>query len=93
MGQMVAARARAERKLQHLHTGEARLFQQRAHAFEHLAQILCHNGRARQSAQHLAPQPHARPLPPFALPRVGRAVGDGVIGVKPAEVVDAHGVI
>lgn len=91
--QMVAIWARAERKLQHLHAGKARLFQQRAHAFEHLAQILRHNGRTRQSAQHLTPQPHARPLPPLPLPRIGRAVGDGVIGVKPAEVVDAHGVI
>ena len=94
MGQVVAALIPAVKgELEHLHPGEARLAQHRAHRRGEEAQVLGDDLPAAQPLLRRPEEVHPRPGLPVAVPGGGLPGGDGVVGLEAPEVVQAQDVI
>ena len=93
VGQILAVTPRVKGKLQHLHAGQAAVGQKPTHAVKQQAQILGHDGQFAQGILQCAEQRHAGALLPLALPGGEGVGGDGPVGVKGTEVVDAQQVV
>ena len=95
MGQVVAAVGvpAVKGEFQHLHAGETAVFQQLPHGIGEEAQVLGDDGLGADGPLHRPEQLHPRAFLPHATAGVRVSVGDGVIGVKAPEMVDAQPVI
>ena len=88
-----AAVPAVEGKLQHLHAGIAGLRQEPLHGGGEEAQVLRDDGSPPHRLLHRLKEGQAGAGPPRPLPGRLRGGGDGVIGVKAPEMVDAHHVV
>ena len=80
----------AKRELQDRHPRQPRRLAQRDHPRRQLAQILRDDLRLRKRRPHRFEQLHARRLHPLSRARRRRRRRNPPIGIKPAEMIDAH---
>ena len=96
VGQVVAGGAGVpgvEGKLQHLHVGEAGVLHQLAYGVGHVAQVFGNDLVPAQALLQGVEQIHAGAFLPPAVHGGLLAIGDGVVFVKAAEVVDAGHIV
>ena len=81
---------RVEPELEHAHSGKSGVAQQLLHAVEDIAEILRDDVDVAEVVLYRVEQFHARPLFPGAVFGGLVTVGDSVVGVERAEVVDTQ---
>ena len=75
-------------ELQHLHAREATLLSQTMNSLRQKAQVLRNDGQITQRGPHRMEQFNARALPPHTVTGSGGPAGNGIITLKPTEMVN-----